>query len=84
MNISLTKRHEEFVEELLNSGHYANKSEVIRAGLRLLESQTKFDLHIQAGINRGLADLEAGRVSDFDAEELKSEGRRKLAANISK
>jgi len=38
-NVNLTERYDEFVDELVTSGRFSNASEVIRAGLRLLEQQ---------------------------------------------
>lgn len=84
MNISLTRHNEEFIEKQLDSGHYANRSEVVRAALRMMEQNTDVEARIQAGINRGLADIEAGRVSDFDPEEIIAEGRKRLADRKSK
>ena len=40
-NINLTEYHDTFVAQLLESGRFRNASEVIRAGLRLLESQDR-------------------------------------------
>jgi len=39
MNVSLGKKWETFVSDQLASGVYSNQSEVVRAGLRLLEQQ---------------------------------------------
>lgn len=39
-NINLTDHYSEFVEQLIASGRYKNASEVLRAGLRLLEQTT--------------------------------------------
>jgi antitoxin ParD1/3/4 len=36
-NVALGKHYEEFVRKQLESGRYNNASEVVRAGLRLLE-----------------------------------------------
>ena len=38
-NVVLTDRQEELVETLVKSGRYQDVSEVLRAGLRLLEQQ---------------------------------------------
>lgn len=39
MNIALTKHFEELIERLVGSGRYNNSSEVVRAGLRILEAE---------------------------------------------
>jgi hypothetical protein len=36
-NVSLTVQHQRFIEALVESGRYHTASEVVRAGLRLLE-----------------------------------------------
>lgn len=40
-NINLTEHYDQFVEEQVGAGRYKNASEVLRAGLRLLEQQTQ-------------------------------------------
>ena len=40
-NINLTDHYDGFVDELISAGKYANASEVLRAGLRLLELQSR-------------------------------------------
>ena len=39
-NVNLTNYYDHFVDELVTSGRFSNASEVMRAGLRLLEQQT--------------------------------------------
>ena len=39
-NVNLTEHYDSFVQEQIASGRYKNASEVMRAGLRLLESQS--------------------------------------------
>jgi antitoxin ParD1/3/4 len=41
MNIALTKHFEELIERLVASGRYNNSSEVVRAGLRILDSEER-------------------------------------------
>ncbi|MEM9574877.1 MAG: type II toxin-antitoxin system ParD family antitoxin [Pseudomonadota bacterium] len=71
-SISLTEHQQEFVKTLVDSGRYHGVSEVVRAGLRLLEDEEERRdaerQRLQAGIDAGLADIEAGRTSDFDPE----------------
>ena len=39
MNVSIGKRWEEFVDDLVKSGRYGSASEVVRQGLRQVEAQ---------------------------------------------
>jgi antitoxin ParD1/3/4 len=75
-NINLTDHHDQLVEGLIASGRYKNASEVLRAGLRLLEQQTREDEQELATL-RGLA------AEAFDAldrgEGTTLEGDRQLA-----
>lgn len=41
MNIALTKHFEEMIERLVASGRYNNSSEVVRAGLRILDAEER-------------------------------------------
>ena len=48
-NISLTGHYDDFVENAVNTGHYNSASEVVRAGLHLLEKQEQeYQLKLQA------------------------------------
>jgi antitoxin ParD1/3/4 len=42
-NVNLTEHFDQFVEDEIAEGRYKNASEVMRAGLRLLEQQTRAD-----------------------------------------
>jgi len=41
MNIALTKHFETMIAQLVESGRYNNSSEVVRAGLRILDAEEK-------------------------------------------
>lgn len=60
-NIVLTDHQSDFIKDLVSSGRYQNASEVLRAGLRLVERQEVLSEAIHAGI----ADIEAGRFREF-------------------
>jgi antitoxin ParD1/3/4 len=78
-NVNLTDHYDHFVESLIGSGRYKNASEVMRAGLRLLEREAKEDEEKLAAL-RGLA------AEGFDSldrgEGATLEGERQLADYI--
>ncbi len=59
---------EEFVNQLVKSGRYNSKSEVLREGVRLIQEREMKLAALDAAIARGIADAEAGRVKP--AEEV--------------
>jgi antitoxin ParD1/3/4 len=66
---------ESVVNELVSSGRYHSKSEVLREGVRLVQEREARLAALDASIARGLADADAGRAkpgSDvFDRLEAK-------------
>lgn len=74
-NINLTEHYDRFVVEQLNTGHYRNISEVMRAGLRLLEQQTR-EHQKKLEVLRALA-AEGFRQLD-QGEGIQLHGRREL------
>lgn len=70
-NVVLTAYQADLVERLVASGRYQNASEVLREGLRLLESR---DVERKARLKAlreaarvGIADIDAGRYRTFEA-----------------
>jgi antitoxin ParD1/3/4 len=63
-NINLTPEMDQFVDSKIQSGQYANASEVLRAGLRALEEDEREDqakleglrAAVQAGEDSGIAE----------------------------
>jgi antitoxin ParD1/3/4 len=66
------------VTQLVESGRYNSKSEVLREGVRLVEEREKRLAALDAALARGLADVEAGRVRPAEEvfKELKEKYRR--------
>lgn len=66
-SVAIGGHFEQFISKVLNSGRYSSASEVIRAGLRLLEEQEeKKELLIRA-LQEG---EQSGLVENFDPEIL--------------
>lgn len=72
ISADLGARLEDFVSKLVESGRYGSKSEVLREGVRLIEEREKRLALPDAALERGIADIDAGRTHDLDdaADEL--------------
>ncbi len=62
-SISLGNHFESFVESTVSTGRFNNASEVVRAGLRLLEEEENRVIELRNSIKEG---IESGRAKDFD------------------
>jgi antitoxin ParD1/3/4 len=58
-SVTLSDHFEQFVTSEVASGRYGNASEVVRAGLRLLEHEEKHLAALRAAIDEGLHSGEA-------------------------
>lgn len=67
-NVHLTAQMADYVETQVASGAYANTSEVIRAGLRLLmqSERARAYYELKADLEAAVRQVEAGKVVDFD------------------
>jgi antitoxin ParD1/3/4 len=62
-SISLGNYFEEFVQSLIKEGRFKNVSEVIRAGLRLLEEEETKVIALRNAVQEG---IDSGIAHDFD------------------
>ena len=72
-SIALGEHFATFVEEQVTQGRYGNASEVVRAGLRLLEEREAKLKALRAAIDEG---LESGPAEPFDVEAFIAEKNR--------
>jgi len=72
-NVNLQDHQANFIQERIKTGRFQNASEVVRAGLRLLEQQeAENELKLQAlreAIDLGFADIDAGRYTTINSPE---------------
>lgn len=89
MNISLHPDLRAFVEEKVRAGDHDSVDDVINYALHVLREQEQqeredFDPaafeELRRQVDVGLAELERGECAEWDAEEIKAEGRRRLLA----
>jgi len=62
-SISLGNYFDEFVQNRISEGRYKNVSEVIRAGLRLLEEEESRVIALRNAVKEG---VDSGTAHDFD------------------
>jgi antitoxin ParD1/3/4 len=88
MTVTVTPEQAEMVKSAVENGLYASDSEVVRDALRgweLSQAQRKRALaELRAEINKGLADMKAGRVHKFDAKAIIQRGKKRLAVRSSR
>ena len=59
---NLGQHLEDYVSELVKTGRYGSRSEVLREGVRLIEEREKKLAALDLAIARGIADADVGRV----------------------
>ncbi|WP_029891663.1 type II toxin-antitoxin system ParD family antitoxin [Polycyclovorans algicola] len=66
ISADLGQQLEVFVKQLVESGRYGSKSEVLREGVRLIQDREARLAALDASIARGLTDAGAGRTVAAD------------------
>ncbi len=62
MNVSLTPELEQFIADKVATGRYSSASEVVRAGLRILEEEENWLTYAREKVASGIEDMVAGRI----------------------
>jgi antitoxin ParD1/3/4 len=82
MNVSLTEELEELVQRKVESGRYSSASEVVRAGLRLLEQEDELRetrlAAVRAEVRAGIEQAERGEL--VHGEEAVARVKKRAAA----
>jgi antitoxin ParD1/3/4 len=84
LTITLPSDMAAVVKGAVEGGDYASTSEVVREALRDWKMKRALQLQelaaLKADIDKGLADLAEGRVTEFDAARIIRRGRKLLAS----
>lgn len=85
MEIRLTPELEQFVQESVTTGQFANPTEMINNALLLLKDQEApmptdpaEVAELRRQITVGIEQADRGKFTEFDAQVIKEEGRRRL------
>jgi|TARA_R110002020_G_scaffold379037_1_gene590054 antitoxin ParD1/3/4 len=62
ISADLGRQLESYIQQLVDTGRYGSKSEVLREGVRLIQDRETRLVALDASIMRGIADAEAGRT----------------------
>ncbi len=65
-NGNLGPRLERYVTDLVETGRYQSRSEVLQEGVRLVEERENRLRVLDEAVGRGIADAQAGRVRTID------------------
>ncbi|MBQ0710159.1 MULTISPECIES: type II toxin-antitoxin system ParD family antitoxin [unclassified Ochrobactrum] len=63
ISADLGKQLESYIQNLVDTGRYGSKSEVLREGVRLVQERETRLAALDASIMRGIADADANRTS---------------------
>ena len=80
MSAVIPPEFQPFVIDGIASGRFRSEEEAVKEGLDLLRSREQKLHALRKDIQIGLDDLEAGRSSPFDVEDIIRRGRQRLDA----
>ncbi|WP_027151059.1 type II toxin-antitoxin system ParD family antitoxin [Mesorhizobium sp. WSM2561] len=80
ISADLGNRLEDVVNQLVTTGRYNSKGEVLREGVRLVEEREKRLAALDAALAKGIGDADAGRVKPAEEVLDRLEGKYKAMA----
>ncbi|MBF23952.1 MAG: type II toxin-antitoxin system ParD family antitoxin [Pusillimonas sp.] len=84
LTVTMPKEMATTLKSAVEMGEYASTSEVVREALRDWSFKRQLMLDqltvLKQDIDKGLADVAAGRTREFDAQRITERGRKLLAA----
>jgi antitoxin ParD1/3/4 len=66
ISADLGEKLEDYVTQLVATGRYNSKSEILREGVRLIQDRETKLAALDASIARGIADADAGRTAPVE------------------
>ena len=84
ISADLGTRLEDIVNQLVSTGRYNSKSEVLREGVRLVEEREKRLAALDVALAKGISDADTGRVKPADEVLDRLEAKYKAMAEKSK
>jgi antitoxin ParD1/3/4 len=87
MTVTMPADMAALIKAAVDAGDYASTSEVVRDALRQWKIRRAIQMQeiaaLKSDIDKGLADVAAGRVKDFDKKKIVERGRKLLASRSS-
>lgn len=86
ITVTLTTDMADTIKAAVNSGDYASNSEIVREALRdwrfkQLTQRRELET-LRQDINKGIDDINEGRVQEFDAGRIVAEGEKRLKHSV--
>jgi antitoxin ParD1/3/4 len=81
MTISLNPELQRFVEEQVRAGKFDSPDAAVAEAVRFMKIREEKLAWLRAEIQKGIDDIEQGRVSDWNVEELQELIRRRTSGN---
>ena len=79
MTVDIPAEFSQFVQQVISRGSFASETEVVGAGLRLLQARERKLEALRAEILPALESLDRGEGEPLDVEDVIARGRQRLA-----